>query len=57
MSKYDYPGERLFGARCEACDGPMFRDCDDSIWCPRCSERRMRQTMQKMRATTPKKGA
>ena len=57
MSKYDYPGEWLVDTRCETCDGLLFRDCDGSIWCPRCSERRMRQTMQKMRATTPKKGA
>ena len=57
MSKYDYPGEWLIGTCCETCGGLLFRDTDDAIWCPRCSERRMRQTMQKMRATTPKKGA
>jgi rubredoxin len=36
MSKYDYPGERVFGKRCGDCGGVIFRDIDDSIWCPKC---------------------
>jgi len=56
MSKYDYPGEWLVGTRCETCDGPLFRDCDGSTWCPRCSRRQARKIVQKMRATKPKKG-
>ena len=56
MSKYDYPGEWLVDTHCETCDGPLFRDCDDSIWCPRCSQRQMRKIMQERRAILPKKG-
>ena len=42
MSKYKYPGERLFSQRCEQCHGPMFRDVDDTIWCPMCQSRKMK---------------
>jgi len=53
MSKYDYPGERLFGARCETCDKPLYRDTDDVLWCPRCSQRQ--KIMQAIRRR-PRKG-
>jgi uncharacterized Zn finger protein (UPF0148 family) len=39
VSKYDYPGERLPWRQCERCGGPVFRDTDDSVWCPKCTKR------------------
>lgn len=49
MSKYDYPGERLLN-RCGECGGPLFRDIDDSLWCPACEKKRFRaHILEKLR--------
>ena len=49
MSKYDYPGERLFSKGCRQCHGPMFRDVDDTLWCPMCQSRKEKAEMAKLR--------
>ena len=49
MSKYDYPGERLFQQRCEECHGPLFRDALDNVWCPKCTDRKMKAEIKRLR--------
>ena len=55
MSKYNFPGERLFSNGCKQCHGPLFRDVDDTIWCPMCQSRKEKAEIAKLRRKDQKK--